>query len=483
MPEFFSFISEMLWGSLMLYLLLAAGIWFAFRSKFIPFRLVGDFYRNLKSRSSAQSGGLTSYQALFLSLAGRVGSGNLAGVAFAITSGGPGAIFWMWVSAFIGMATCFAECTLAQLYKERDANQQFRGGPAWYMARGLGMRWMGVLFSVFLLLAYGLIFNTIQANSVARAVHYAWGVHHIITGIMLAVLILLLITRGLRSVAGVMQWMVPIMASAWVVMSIAVSMGHFAQIPGIIESIFRSAFGWQEAAAGTMGYTISQALTSGFQRSMFSNEAGMGSAPNAAAMAASSPPHPAAQGFVQMIGVVVDTFMVCTASAFILLLANVTPAEGTFNGTQMVQEAMVALTGNWGASFVALIVFLFALSSIAVNYLYAENNLIFLRLNSRRNIWLLRSGILLMVLVGSLLRLPLLWHLADVIMAFMAITNLTAILLLSPVVSIIAGDYLRQRRLGVTPVFKASRYPEIKRQLAPGAWDNETEKPADNHNY
>lgn len=345
------------------------------------------------------------------------------------------------------------------------------------------MRWMGVLFSVFLLLAYGLIFNTIQANSVASAVHNAWGVHHIVTGIVLAVLILLLITRGLRVIARVMQWLVPIVATAWVVMSIAVSIGHAVEVPGVIESIFRSAFGWQEAAAGTMGYTISQALTSGFQRSMFSNEAGMGSTPNAAAMAASSPPHPAAQGFVQMIGVVVDTFLVCTASAFILLLANVTPGEGTFSGTQMVQDAMVTLTGNWGASFVALIVFLFAFSSIAANYIYAENNLIFLRLNSRRNIWLLRGGILLMVLVGSLLRLPLLWHLADLIMAFMAITNLTAILLLSPVVSIIAGDYLRQRRLGVAPAFDPGRYPEINRQLAPGAWDSKADKPADNRNY
>lgn len=473
MPEFFSFISEILWGSLMLYLLLAAGIWFAFKSKFVPFRLIGDFYHNLKN-SRAQSGGLTSYQALFLSLAARVGSGNLAGVAFAITSGGPGAVFWMWVSALIGMATCFAECTLAQLYKERDANQQFRGGPAWYMARGLGMRWMGVLFSVFLLLAYGLIFNTIQANSVARAMHYAWGIPQIITGVVLAILLLVLVIRGLRSVARVMQWIVPIMAISWVGVSLAIGIGHFMELPGVIANIVRSAFGWQEAAAGAMGYTLSQALTSGFQRSMFSNEAGMGSTPNAAAMAASSPSHPAAQGFVQMIGVVVDTFMVCTASAMILLLANAAPAEGSFSGIQLMQEAMVTLTGKWGASFVALIVSLFAYSSIAANYIYAENNLIFLRVNSRRNVWLLRVGILLMVLVGSQLRMPLLWHVADVIMAFMAITNLTAILLLSPVVSLVASDYLRQRKMGVMPVFDPKRYPDINRQLAPGAWDDKS---------
>lgn len=473
MPEFFSFISEILWGSLMLYLLLAAGIWFAFKSKFVPFRLIGDFYHNLK-HSRAQSGGLTSYQALFLSLAGRMGSGNLAGVALAITAGGPGAIFWMWISALIGMATCFAESTLAQLYKERDANQQFRGGPAWHMARGLGMRWMGVLFSVFLLLVYGLLFNTIQANSVANAVHFAWHFNEIYTGLIFAGMILLLITKSMKQIARIMQWVVPIMALAWVMTSVGIGIAHFTALPEMFANIVKSAFGWQEAAAGTMGYTLSQALTSGFQRSMYSNEAGMGSTPNAAAAAASSPPHPAAQGFVQMVGVIVDTFLVCTASAFILLLAKDTPTDNPIIGVQIVQEAMVALTGSWGASFVAVIIIMFAFNSIIANYVYAENNLIFLRMNSRRNIWLLRIGILLMVLIGSQLRIPLLWHVADVMMAFMAITNMTAILLLSPVVTLIAADYLRQRKMGVMPVFDPKRYPDINQQLAPGAWDDKT---------
>lgn len=473
MPEFFSFISEILWGSLMLYLLLAAGIWFAFKSKFVPFRLIGDFYHNLKN-SRAQSGGLTSYQALFLSLAGRMGSGNLAGVALAITAGGPGAIFWMWVSAFIGMATCFAESTLAQLYKERDVNQQFRGGPAWYMARGLGMRWMGVLFSVLLLLVYGLLFNTIQANSVVRAVHFAWGIRETYTGLIFAGMLLLVITKSMKQIARIMQRIVPVMALAWIITSIGIGIVHFTALPDMFSNIVKSAFGWQEAAAGTIGYTLSQALTSGFQRSMYSNEAGMGSTPNAAAAAASSPPHPAAQGFVQMVGVIVDTFMVCTASAFILLLANDTPVDNAINGVQLIQEAMVTLTGEWGASFVAVVIIMFAFNSITTNYVYAENNLIFLRMNSRRNLWLLRLGILLMVLVGSQLRMPLLWHLADVIMAFMAITNLTAILLLSPVVNLVASDYLRQRKMGVTPVFDPKRYPDINRQLAPGAWDDKS---------
>ncbi|MGY6031167.1 alanine/glycine:cation symporter family protein [Phytobacter sp. AG2a] len=481
MPEFFSFISEILWGSLMLYLLLAVGIWFAFRSKFIPFRLRSDFLQNLKSQGGAHAGGLTSYQALFLSLAGRMGTGNLAGVALAISAGGPGAIFWMWVSALISMTTCFAESTLAQLYKERGANQEFRGGPAWYMSRGLGMRWMGVLFSIILLLTYGLLFNTIQANSVVRAVHYAWHIPELYTGGLLACMLLILLTKGLRDIARFMQWVVPIMAFVWVVTSIGIGIDNITRLPGVMATILQSAFGWQEAAAGAMGYTLSQALTSGFQRSMYSNEAGMGSTPNAAAAASAS--HPAAQGFVQMIGVVVDTFMVCTASAFILMLADLSPTDNAVSGVQQVQEAMVALTGEWGASFVAVIIFMFAFNSIATNYVYAENNLIFLKLNNARNRWLLRCGIVLMILVGSQLRVPLLWHLADVLMAFMAITNLIAILLLSPVVSIIAGDYLRQRKLGILPVFDASRYPEIQRQLALDTWHSKVEQRPDNRNY
>lgn len=472
MPEFFSFISEILWGSLMVYLLAAAGIWFAFRSRFVPFRFIRDFGQSLKSSRVAQPGALSSYQALCLSLATRLGSGNLAGVAFALTTGGPGAIFWMWVSAIIGMVISFAECSLAQLYKERDDNQQLRGGPAWYMERGLGMRWMGVLFSIFLLLTYGLVFNTIQSTAMAQAARYAWNVPGFISGIVLAACAFLFMLKGLNNVARLMQWMVPVMALAWIVVSFGVSLWHANLLPAVLVNIVKSAFGWQEAASGTMAYTLSQAITSGFQRSMLANEAGMGSSPNAAATAASWPPHPVAQGFVQMIGVVTDTFLVCTASAFILLLAGNAPATGAIGGTQLMQQAMVSLTGSWGAGFVAAIVALFAFTSIVANYTYAENNLIFLRRNSARNIWLLRTAVLLMVLMGSFFSLPLIWHVADVMMALMAITNLTAILLLSPVVRLLARDYQRQRKLGVMPVFDPKRYPEIKRQLAPGSWDD-----------
>lgn len=278
----------------------------------------------------------------------------------------------MWVSAVIGMATSFAECSLAQLYKERDSKGQFRGGPAWYMARGLGMRWMGVLFAIFLLIAYGLIFNSVQANSVSRALTFAFDIPPLFSGIALAIVSLLVIVGGIKGVARLMQWFVPMMALLWIGCSLVICLWHFGQLPGIIMTIIKSAFGWQEAAAGAAGYTLSQAIASGFQRGMFSNEAGMGSTPNAAASAASWPPHPAAQGIVQMIGVLGDTLILCTASAMIILLAGNGTTYVPMEGIQLLQRAMVSLTGEWGAGFVALIVILFAFSSIVANYIYAE---------------------------------------------------------------------------------------------------------------
>ncbi|EML5941425.1 TPA: sodium:alanine symporter family protein [Citrobacter freundii] len=455
----------------MIYLLLGAGCWFTWRTGFVQFRYIRQFGTSLKNSISPQPGGLTSFQALCTSLAARIGSGNLAGVALAIAAGGPGAIFWMWVSAVIGMATSFAECSLAQLYKERDSKGQFRGGPAWYMARGLGMRWMGVLFAIFLLIAYGLIFNSVQANSVSRALTFAFDIPPLFSGIALATVSLLVIVGGIKGVARLMQWFVPMMALLWVGSSIIICLWHIGQLPDIIVTIIKSAFGWQEAAAGAAGYTLSQAIANGFQRGMFSNEAGMGSTPNAAASAASWPPHPAAQGIVQMIGVLGDTLVVCTASAMIILLAGNGTSYVPMEGIQLLQKAMVTLTGEWGAGFVAFIVILFAFSSIVANYIYAENNLVFLKLDNMRIIWLLRIATISTIIGGTFVSFPLVWQLADIIMACMAITNLTAILLLSPVVHTIASDYLRQRKLGVRPEFDPHRYPDIRQQLAPESWD------------
>ena len=444
MPDFFSFINSVLWGSVMIYLLFGAGCWFTFRTGFVQFRYIRQFGKSLKNSIHPQPGGLTSFQSLLPVL-------RRAWVAATWP-----ALRWQLPPVDLEPSS---GCGLPRL-------------SAWYMARGLGMRWMGVLFAVFLLIAYGIIFSGIQANAVARALSFSFDFPPLVTGIILAVFALLAITRGLHGVARLMQGFVPLMALIWVLTSLVICVMNIGQLPHVIWSIFESAFGWQEAAGGAAGYTLSQAITNGFQRSMFSNEAGMGSTPNAAAAAASWPPHPAAQGIVQMIGIFIDTLVICTASAMLILLAGNGTTYMPLEGIQLIQKAMRVLMGSWGAEFVTLVVILFAFSSIVANYIYAENNLFFLRLNNPKAIWCLRICTFATVIGGTLLSLPLMWQLADIIMACMAITNLTAILLLSPVVHTIASDYLRQRKLGVRPVFDPLRYPDIGRQLSPDAWDD-----------
>ncbi|MFP2515943.1 alanine/glycine:cation symporter family protein [Buttiauxella agrestis] len=473
MADFFLFINEILWGSILIYLLVGAGLWFTWRCGFVQFRYLTHLRSLLLANKNADSSGLSSFQALCTSLAARVGSGNLSGVALALTLGGPGAIFWMWVVAMLGMATSFAECTLAQLYKTRDSEGNYRGGPAWYMERGLGMRWMGVMFSIFLMIAFGLIFNAVQANSIANAVNHAFGIPKTWIGMALVVITAGTIWGGMRGTARVAQWLVPFMALIWVLMSLVVMAMNIERLPEVVSLVFKSAFGWQEAASGAIGFTISQAITTGFQRGMFSNEAGMGSSPNAAAAAAPWPPHPASQGLVQMFGVLIDTMIICTATAGIILFSGILDtADPSMNGITLVQQALSSMAGSWGTGFIAFIVMLFAFTSIVANYAYAENNLFFLQQKSPFATVLFRCLALVMVMFGTLSPLPLVWQMADVAMAFMAVTNLTAILLLSPIARDLSADYLRQLKLGEIPVFDPNRFPEIKSQLAPGIWDN-----------
>ena len=473
MADFFLFINEILWGSILIYLLVGAGLWFTWRCGFVQFRYLTHLRSLLLANKNADSSGLSSFQALCTSLAARVGSGNLSGVALALTLGGPGAIFWMWVVAMLGMATSFAECTLAQLYKTRDSEGNYRGGPAWYMERGLGMRWMGVMFSIFLMIAFGLIFNAVQANSIANAVNHAFGIPKTWIGMALVVITAGTIWGGMRGTARVAQWLVPFMALIWVLMSLVVMAMNIERLPEVVSLVFKSAFGWQEAASGAIGFTISQAITTGFQRGMFSNEAGMGSSPNAAAAAAPWPPHPASQGLVQMFGVLIDTMIICTATAGIILFSGILDtADPSMNGITLVQQALSSMVGSWGTGFIAFIVMLFAFTSIVANYAYAENNLFFLQQKSPFATVLFRCLALVMVMFGTLSPLPLVWQMADVAMAFMAVTNLTALLLLSPIARDLSADYLRQLKLGEIPVFDPNRFPEIKSQLAPGIWDN-----------
>ncbi|MGQ5831052.1 alanine/glycine:cation symporter family protein [Serratia sp. IR-2025] len=474
MTDLMNFINNILWGSVLIYLLLGTGIYFTLRTRFIQLRHFSHMFSVLKNSNKSDSAGISYFQALCTTLAARVGTGNLTGVAIALTAGGPGAIFWMWVVAFIGMATSFVESSLAQLYKTKDDNGNYRGGPAYYMEKGLGMRWMGVLFSIFLIIAFGLVFNAVQANSIAQASAVAFHLQPLHVGIGLVLLSGVVIFGGIRSIAKVAELVVPLMAGAYLLLALWVIGHNIEHMPAILTLIFKSAFGLQEAAAGAVGYGISQAMTQGVQRGLFSNEAGMGSAPNAAASASPYPPHPASQGYVQMLGVFIDTIVICSATAAIILSSGILdqPTD-SISGIDLTQRALSTAVGSWGAPFVAIAIFFFAFTSIIANYAYAESNLVFLEHNHPGGLLIFRCVALGMVMFGALAELPLVWKMADTSMALMAITNLTAILLLSRVALKLADDYHRQRRLGKLPTFDANRYPELKSQLEPGVWDDQ----------
>ncbi|WP_229767252.1 alanine/glycine:cation symporter family protein, partial [Vibrio cholerae] len=389
-----------------------------------------------------------------------------------LTAGGPGAIFWMWLIAMLGMATSFAESTLAQLYKTRDKDGNYRGGPAYYMEKGLGMRWMGVLFSIFLIIAFGLVFNAVQANSITNAMKTAFGFEPMLIGIGIVLLTAFVIFGGIRKIARTAELIVPFMAFAYLAIALFVVVMNYEKVPDAISLIFKSAFGLQEAAAGGLGYAIAQAMINGVKRGLFSNEAGMGSAPNAAASATPYPPHPASQGYVQMLGVFIDTIVICTATVAIILMSGEYVPHGELTGIELTQRALSSQVGDWGGIFIAFAIFFFAFTSIIANYSYAETNLIFLEHNNKKGLVLFRLVFLGMVMFGSLATLPTVWAMADVSMGLMAIVNLVAILLLSGIVIKLAKDYNRQLDAGKVPTFDANDYPELKSQLEDGIWDN-----------
>ncbi|WP_339386071.1 sodium:alanine symporter family protein [Vibrio caribbeanicus] len=471
MPDLISFMNDLLWGSVLVYLLVGVGIYFTFRLGFIQFRHFGHMFSVLKNSRKADKAGISSFQALCTSLAARVGTGNMAGVAVALTAGGPGAIFWMWLIAMLGMATSFAESTLAQLYKTKDHDGNYRGGPAYYMEKGLGMRWMGVLFSIFLIIAFGLVFNAVQANSIANAMHNAFGWQETYVGIAVVLLSAVGIFGGIKRIARVAEFIVPIMALAYLVLALFVMFANIEKLPAILALIVKSAFGLQEAAAGGLGYAIAQAMINGIKRGLFSNEAGMGSAPNAAASATPYPPHPASQGYVQMLGVFMDTIVICSATVAIILMSGEYVPHGEVTGIELTQTALSSQVGDWGGIFVAVAIFFFAFTSIIANYSYAETNLIFLEHNHKAGLGLFRIIVLGMVMFGAVASLPIVWALADVSMGLMAIVNLVAILLLSGTVIKLAKDYNRQLKQGKLPTFDANDFPELQSQLEDGIWD------------
>ncbi|GEM74186.1 alanine/glycine:cation symporter family protein [Vibrio sagamiensis] len=471
--DLINLMNDLLWGSILVYLLVGVGIYFTVRLGFIQFRHFGHMFTVLKNSRKTDNAGISSFQALCTSLAARVGTGNMAGVAVALTAGGPGAVFWMWLIAMLGMATSFAESTLAQLYKTKDSEGNYRGGPAFYMEKGLGMRWMGILFSIFLIIAFGLVFNAVQANSIANAMHNAFGWDSLYVGLAVVAISSVVIFGGIKRIAKVAELVVPIMALAYLALALFIMFSNLEKLPDVLMLIFKSAFGLQEAAAGGLGYAIAQAMINGIKRGLFSNEAGMGSAPNAAASATPYPPHPASQGYVQMLGVFMDTIVICSATVAIILMSGEYVGQATeVTGIELTQRALSSQVGDWGSIFVAVAIFFFAFTSIIANYSYAETNLIFLEQKNKASLNVFRIIVLGMVMFGALASLPVVWSLADVSMGLMAIVNLVAILLLSGIVIKLAKDYNRQLSEGKVPTFNADDFPELKSQLEEGIWDH-----------
>ena len=409
------------------------------------------------------------------SLAARVGTGNLAGVAIAIYLGGPGAVFWMWMTAIVGMSTSFIESTLAQAYKVPHNDNVYRGGPAYYIEKGLGKRWLAIFFSLCLLVAFGLAFNGVQSNTIAQATNAAFGVPTWMTGLILVVLVAPVVFGGLRSVARIAGKVVPVMAILYILLALYVILTNFSEVPAAIALIVKSAFGFEQAAGGVIGYGIAQAMINGIKRGLFSNEAGMGSAPNAAATAKSHPDHPAVQGFMQMLGVFLDTLVICTATASIIILSGVVDPSVEQEGIQLTQLALSRYVGDMGVIFVAIAIFFFSFTSIIANYSYGESNLEFIsgEKNAKVMIMIFRFMVLGMVFVGSVASLPAIWNFADLSMGLMALVNLTAILILSPVALRILRDYERQIKEGKTAdqiKFNPDDFVKLKDEANRDAW-------------
>ncbi|NFB69460.1 alanine:cation symporter family protein [Clostridium botulinum] len=451
--NFISVLNNYLWSYILIALLISLGLFFSFKSKFVQIRYFKEMFRLLGEGASKSAReehkkkkGVSSFQAFCISTASRVGTGNLAGVAIAIASGGPGAVFWMWLIALIGGASSFVESTLAQIYKVEDEHG-FRGGPAYYMEKALNKKWMGIIFSILITISYGLVFNSVQANTISLAFEQAFGVNTLIIGLILAVLTSLIIFGGVQRIARATEIIVPIMAIAYVVVALFVILKNIGSIPTIFSLIIENAFGIKQVVGGSLG----AAILMGIKRGLFSNEAGMGSAPNAAATA--NVTHPAKQGLIQTLGVFTDTILICSATSFIVLISG-SYLKSDLTGIQLTQTALSSQVGSWGNTFIAICIFLFAFSSVIGNYYYGETNIEFLK-GSKTSLFLYRLCVIGMVLFGCVAKIQIVWDMADLFMGFMAIINLIAISMLSKIAFAALKDYDRQKKQGIEPVFYA----------------------------
>ena len=472
MATIVDFLNTVFWGYVLIYGLIAVGVYFTIRLRFQQVLNFGEMIRSVTAAPAEDRQGISPFQALCTSLASRVGTGNIAGVAVALVLGGPGAIFWMWVVAFVGMATAYAESTLAQLYKvkdDSDADAIYRGGPAFYISRGLGMPWLGAIFSVCLILSFGLVFNAVQANSIADAMEGAFGMPKLATGLILAALTAVVIFGGIRQIARVAEYVVPFMAGIYLLVALVVVAMNISEVPGMLWQIIGSAFGLVEVAGGVTG-GVAAAMLNGVKRGLFSNEAGMGSAPNIAAAAVPNPHHPSSQGFVQAFGVFIDTILVCTATALMILLSGVYVPGGELTGTQLTQSAMADHIGGAGPVFVAIAIFFFAFTSIIGNYAYSEMAMTFLGIGNRTGMIALRCLVLIMVVWGALQAVATVFNIADASMGLMATINLIAILALSGTVVVLTRSYFDQRRAGQVPKFHVDDHPEISKGVDRNIW-------------
>jgi len=451
---------DTLWTWVVLPVLAVLGVYFTLRSGVVQFRMIPEMFRTLTDKTPLDEAGrpqsVSAFQAFTISAASRVGVGNIAGVGTAIAIGGPGAVFWMWTMAFVGGASSFVESTLGQLYKVRDQDG-FRGGPAYYMQYGLKARWMGIVFAVILIVCFPLAFSSLQANTISATVSSSFGGEigwiPAVVGVSLAVLTSLVVFGGVRRIANVTQAVVPAMALGYLLLGLVIVGMNIDQVPVVFASIFTQAFGFSEVVGATLGTII----MTGVKRGMFSNEAGLGSAPNAGASAAVT--HPVKQGLVQTLGVYFDTFLVCSITAFIILVSTPDLAGAT-RGIGLTQEAIVGNLGEWSNILLSIIIFLLAFSSILGNYYYGESNIEFI--TARRGVLTgYRILVVAVVLLGSLASADLIWNTADGIMGLMALVNLIAIGLLSGVAFALLKDYSAQRRQGLDPVFTRDRLPSV----------------------
>lgn len=462
-------LNDLIWSKLLIVMLIGLGLYFTVASRFVQFRYFSSMFRIFGEAFKRQPGQLSSFQALMLSVAGRVGAGNIAGVSVAIMLGGPGAIFWMWVVALVGMATSYFECSLAQLYKRREPDGTYRGGPAFYIQHGLGQRWLGIVVSLLLLVTFGFGFNAVQSFTVASSLHDTFGLPTIASGLILTGVIGLIIFGGIKRIASMADVLVPIMAFSYIGMALVVIGMNLSEVPATFAMIFKAAFGLEPAFAGGIG----AAIMMGVKRGLFSNEAGLGSAPNVAAVAEVK--HPAAQGIVQSLSVFIDTLLVCTSTALIILLSGVYQPGSEMAGVVLTQTALAAEVGEWGRVFVSIALLLFVFTTLIYNYYLGENALGFFS-QKRGPVVIYRVLVVALVLWGSVQDLGTVFAFADVTMGLLAICNLIALALLFKVGLRLMRDYDAQIKAGVeSPVFDPQKFADL--DLDPKVWQAPADAP------